>query len=43
MPHIISDTEVILYISPELTLLEEMRLVSSEGVPNIEAPTISMR
>lgn len=44
LPHIISDTEAILYISPELTSLQEIRLISSgDGTPNVEAPTITMR
>ncbi len=45
LPHIISDTEAVLYISPELTSLEELRLISSSGTgsPNVEAPTITMR
>lgn len=44
LPHIISDTKAILYISPELTSLQEMRLISSGGnTPDVEAPTISMR
>jgi type IVB pilus formation R64 PilN family outer membrane protein len=44
LPHIISSTEAILYISPELTSLQEMRLISSgDNAPEVEAPTISMR
>lgn len=45
LPHIISDTQAVLYISPELTSLEELRLISSSGTgsPNVEAPTITMR
>jgi type II secretory pathway component GspD/PulD (secretin) len=44
LPHIISDTEAILYISPELTSLQEIRLISGGvGTPNVEAPTITMR
>ncbi len=44
LPHIISNTEAILYISPELTSLQEMRLISSgSDTPQVEAPRISMR
>jgi type IVB pilus formation R64 PilN family outer membrane protein len=41
LPHIISKTEAILYISPELTSLQSLETVS--GGNGIQAPTISMR
>lgn len=41
LPHIISNTDAILYISPELTSLQSLETVS--GGNGIQAPTISMR
>jgi general secretion pathway protein D len=41
LPHIISSTDAILYISPELTSLQSLETVS--GGNGIQAPTISMR
>lgn len=40
LPHIISATEAILYISPELTSLQSLTTVGTNGV---QAPTITMR
>ena len=40
LPHIISATEAILYISPELTSLQSLVTVGTNGV---QAPTITMR
>ncbi len=44
LPHVISNTDAVIYISPELTSLEDIRLVSTGSAsPSVEAPEISIR